>query len=72
MSEAVTKNTLGGITDKRQKFCDNMITSSLESTSCSISGIFELVPPSIWFRGTAPLLPLVSAFSGKQPRGSSF
>ena len=49
-----------------------MITPSLESTSCSSAGIFVLVPPSVLFRGTAPLLPLVSAFSGKQPRGSSF
>ena len=39
-----------------------MIPPSLESTSCSSAGIFELVP----------LLPFVSAFSGKQARGSSF
>ena len=52
--------------------CDNMITHSVESTSCSSAGIFEPVPPSLLSRGNAPLLPLVSAFSGKQPRGSSF
>ena len=49
-----------------------MITPSLESTSCSSAGIFEPVPPSVLSRGNAPLLPFVSAFSGKQPRGSSF
>ena len=32
---------------------------------------FELVPPSVC-SGVLPPLPLVSAFSGKQPRGSSF
>ena len=47
-----------------------MITPSLESTSCSSAGDFELVSPSVLSRGAAPLLPLVSAFSGKQPRGS--
>ena len=52
--------------------CDNMITPSLESTSCSSAGISEPVPPSVLSRGNAPLLPFVSAFSGKQPRGSSF
>ena len=52
--------------------CDNMITPSLESTSCSSAGIFEPVPPSVLSSGNAPLLPFVSAFSGKQPRGSSF
>ena len=50
--------------------CDNMITPSLESTSCSSDGDFEPVSPSVLSRGAAPLLPLVSAFSGKQPRGS--
>ena len=50
--------------------CDNMITPSLESTSCSSAGDFEPVSPSVLSRGAAPLLPLVSAFSGKQPRGS--
>ena len=49
-----------------------MITPSLESPSCSSAGIFEPVPPSVLSRGNAPLLPFVSAFSGKQPRGSSF
>ena len=49
-----------------------MITPSLESTSCSSAGIFEPVPPSVLSRGNAPLFPFVSAFSGKQPRGSSF
>ena len=52
--------------------CDNMITLSLESTSCLNSGIFEPVLPSVLNRGNFPLLPFVSAFSGKQPRGSSF
>ena len=52
--------------------CDNMITPSLESTSCSSAGDFEPVSPSVLSRGAAPLLPLVSAFSGKQPRGSCF
>ena len=53
-----------------------MITPSLESTSCSSAGDFEPVSPSVspsvlsW--GAAPLLPLVSAFSEKQPRGSCF
>ena len=51
---------------------DNMITPSLESTSCLNAGIFEPVPPSVLNRGNAPLLPFVSAFSGKQPRGSNF
>ena len=50
--------------------CDNMISPSLESTSCSSAGDFEPVSPSVLSRGAAPLLPLVSAFSGKQPRGS--
>ena len=36
---------------------------------CCIS---EPVPPSVLSRCTAPLWPLVSAFSGKQQRGSSF
>ena len=49
-----------------------MIPPSLESTSCSSAGIFEPVPPSVLSWGNAPLLPFVSAFSGKQPRGSSF
>ena len=49
-----------------------MITPSLESTSCSSAGDFEPVSPSVLSRGGAPLLPLVSAFSGKQPRGSCF
>ena len=49
-----------------------MITPSLESTSCSSACIFETVPPSVLSRGNSPLLPFVSAFSGKQPRGSSF
>ena len=51
--------------------CDNMITPSLESTSCLNAGIFESVLPSV-LDGKFPLLPFVSAFSGKQPRGSSF
>ena len=51
--------------------CDNMITPSLETTSCSSAGDFEPVSPSVLSRGAAPLLPLVSAaFTGKQPRGS--
>ena len=33
---------------------------------------FELVPPSVCSGALPLLLPLVSAFSGKQPRGSSF
>ena len=49
-----------------------MTTPSLESTSCSSAGDFEPVSPSVLSRGAAPLLPLVSAFSGKQPRGSWF
>ena len=49
-----------------------MITPSLESTSCSSAGDFEPVSPSVLSWGAAPLLPLVSAFSGKQPRGSCF
>ena len=49
-----------------------MFTPSLESKSCSSAGIFETVPPSFLSRGNSPLLPFVSAFSGKQPRGSSF
>ena len=49
-----------------------MITPFLESTSCSSAGDFEPVSPSVLPRGAAPLLPLVSAFSGKQPRGSCF
>ena len=49
-----------------------MITPSLESTSYSSAGIFETVPPSVLSRGNFPLLPFVSAFSGKQPRGGSF
>ena len=52
--------------------CDNMITRSLEATSCLSAGIDALVLPSVLSRGNAPLLPFVSAFSGKQPRGSSF
>ena len=52
--------------------CDNMITPSLESTSCSSAGILNLFLHPFLSRGTTPLLPLVSAFSGKQPRGSSF
>ena len=48
-----------------------MITPSLESTSCLNAGIFESVLPSV-LDGKFPLLPFVSAFSGKQPRGSSF
>ena len=51
---------------------DNMITPSLESTSCLNAGIVEPVPLSVLNRGNAPLLPFVSAFSGKQPRGSIF
>ena len=51
---------------------DNMITPSLESTSCLNAGIVEPVPPSVLNRGSAPLLPFVSAFSGKQPRGRNF
>ena len=49
-----------------------MIPPSLESTSCSSAGILNLcLHPSC--PGALPLfLPLVSAFSGKQPRGSSF
>ena len=42
-----------------------MITPSLESTSCSSAGDFEPVSSSVLSRGAAPLLPLVSAFSGK-------
>ena len=49
-----------------------MITPSLESTSCSSAGIFEPVLPSVLSRSNASLLPFVSAFSGKQPRGSIF
>ena len=52
--------------------CDNMITLSLESTSCSSAGDFEPVSPSVVSRGASPLLHLVCAFSGKQPRGSCF
>ena len=52
--------------------CDNMITPSLESKSCSSAGIFETVPPSFLSKGNFPLFSFVSAFSGKQPRGSSF
>ena len=51
---------------------DNMITPSLESTSCLNAGIVEPVLPSVLNRGNAPLLPFVSAFSVKQPRGSIF
>ena len=51
---------------------DNMITPSLESTSCLNAGIVEPVLPSVLYRRNAPLLPFVSAFSGKQPRGSIF
>ena len=81
MCGTVTKNTLDGITVKRQNFlegtkvfptCDNMITPSLESSSCTSADIFESVSPSVLSKGNAPRLSFVSAFSGKQPRGSSF
>ena len=49
-----------------------MITPSLESTSCLNAGVVEPVLPSVLNRGNAPLLPFVSAFSGKQPRGGIF
>ena len=52
--------------------CDNMIPPSLESTSCSSAGILNLFLHPFCPGALALFLPLVSAFSGKQPRGSSF
>ena len=51
---------------------DDMITPSMESTSCLNAGIVEPVLPSVLNRGNSLLLPFVSVFSGKQPRGSIF
>ena len=45
--------------------CDNMITPSLESTSCSNAGIFEPVPPSVLSRGNARSFALRVRFLGK-------
>ena len=41
-----------------KKETDNMITPSLESTSCSSAGIFEPVSPSVLSRGLCPSCPL--------------
>ena len=49
-----------------------MVTPSCEATSCLSAGIDAPVLPSFLNKGNAPLLPFVSAFSGKQPRGSIF
>ena len=49
-----------------------MVTPSCEVTSCLNAGIVAPVLPSFLNKGNAPLLPFVSAFSGKQPRGSIF
>ena len=52
--------------------CDNMTPPSLESTSCSSAGILNLFLHPFCPGALLLFLPLVSAFSGKQPRGSSF